>query len=100
MKKLVVLVCLLALLAGCAADQAVIDHRAAVMCGLADKINAGTADDLRANAPDVAWTIENERRAAVNLSNWAHWQAPCYQHPALRPTSLPWVPTSDPNGSN
>ena len=84
-----------ATLGGCAADRATIDHRAAVMSGLADKINGGTADDLRANALDAAWVIENERRAAVNLSDAYHWRSASYKYPAKRPTTLPWTPEDD-----
>jgi len=80
---------------GCGAPKATLDHRAAVMCGLADKINAGTADELAANALDVAWAVENERRAAVNLADWAHWRKPTHPYPAKRPTALPWVPVDD-----
>lgn len=82
-------------LAGCASDRATIDHRAAVMCGLADKINAGTVDHLRVNAIDAAWVIENERRAAVNLSDAYHWRKATYRYSAKRPTTLPWVPQND-----
>jgi len=84
---------------GCSADRATVDHRAAVMGGVADKINSGTADDLRANASDVAWTIENERRAAVNLSDSYHWRKATYQYPASRPTTLPWKPQDDTTGT-
>ena len=77
---------------GCAVDRATVDHRAAVMCGLADRINTGTADDLRANALDAAWAIENERRAAMNLSDAYHWRKATYPCPASRPTTLPWTP--------
>jgi len=80
---------------GCAADRATVDHRAAVMSGLADKINSGTAEDLRDNALDVAWCLENERRAAVNLSDAFHWRTPTYKYPAKRPTELPWRPEDD-----
>ena len=80
---------------GCSVDRATIDHRAAVMSGVADKVNAGTTDDLRDNALDVAWIIENERRAAVNLSDAFHWRAPTYKYPARRPTELPWRPEDD-----
>jgi len=83
------------MLGGCAADRATIDHRAAVMSGLADKINSGTADDLRANALDAAWVIENERRSAVNLSDAYHWRSASYKYPAKRPTTLPWTPEDD-----
>jgi len=83
------------MLGGCAADHATIDHRAAVMSGLADKINSGTADDLRANALDAAWVIENERRSAVNLSDAYHWRSASYKYPAKRPTTLPWTPEDD-----
>jgi hypothetical protein len=83
------------LVGGCAVDRATIDHRAAVMSGLADKVNAGTADDLRANAVDAAWVIENERRAAVNLSDAYHWRKATYPNPAKRPTTLPWTPEDD-----
>jgi inner membrane protein involved in colicin E2 resistance len=82
---------------GCAADRATIDHRAAVMVGLADKINAGTSDDLKANAPYVAWTIENERRAAQNISDAYHWKSATYKYPASQPTTLPWTPVDDTN---
>ena len=80
---------------GCSADRAKIDHRAAVMSGLADKINGGTADDLRDNALDAAWVIENERRAAVNLSDAYRWRKATYPYPARRPTELPWRPEDD-----
>jgi|GEM_PF-3886167 len=80
---------------GCAADRATVDHRAAVMSALADKVNAGTAADLQANALDAAWVIENERRAAVNLSDACHWRKATYAHPARRPTTLPWTPEDD-----
>ena len=83
------------MLGGCAADRATIDHRAAVMSGLADKINSRTADDLRANALDAAWVIENERRSAVNLSDAYHWRSASYKYPAKRPTTLPWTPEDD-----
>jgi len=83
------------MLGGCAADRATIDHRAAVMSGLADKINSGTADDLRANALDAAWVIENERRSAVNLSDAYHWRSASYKYAAKRPTTLPWTPEDD-----
>ena len=92
---LAALSCLAVGTAGCAADRATIDHRAAVMSGLADKINAGTADDLRANALDAAWVIENERRSAVNLSDAYHWRSASYKYPAKRPTTLPWTPEDD-----
>jgi len=98
MRKLVVVLLLVAtgfMIGGCAADRAAIDHRSAVMGGVADKINAGTAADLQANALDVAWTIENERRAAVNLSDWAHWRKATYPYPAKRPEALPWKPVDD-----
>jgi hypothetical protein len=102
MKKTWMLIVMLAILscvavggAGCAADRATVDHRAAVMSGLADKINSGTADDLRTNALDAAWVIENERRAAVNLSDAYHWRGATYKHPAGRPTTLPWTPQDD-----
>lgn len=98
MRKLacvVIVMMVVALLGGCAADRATIDHRAAVMSGLADKINSGTADDLRANSLDAAWVIENERRAAVNLSNAYHWRSATYKYPASRPTTLPWTPQDD-----
>jgi len=65
------------------------------MSGLADKINSGTADDLRDNALDAAWVIENERRAAVNLSDAYHWRKATYPYPARRPTELPWRPEDD-----
>jgi len=80
---------------GCAADRATVDHRAAVMCGTADMINEGTADNLKANATAVAWVIENERRAAVNLSDAYHWRKPTYPYPAKMPTTLPWKPEDD-----
>jgi len=83
------------MLSGCAADRATVDHRAAVMGGLADKINSGTADDLRANGTDAAWVIENERRAAVNLSDAYHWRKATYPYPAKCPTTLPWKPEDD-----
>lgn len=83
------------MLGGCAADRATLDHRAAVMNALADKINAGTAADLEANALDVAWVIENERRAAVNVADAARWKKPTYRYPAKRPTTLPYVPEDD-----
>ena len=92
---LVVALAVAAMLGGCAADRATIDHRAAVMSGLADKINSGTADDLRDNALDAAWVIENERRAAINLSDAYHWRKATYPHAAKRPTSLPWTPEDD-----
>lgn len=92
---LVVMLAVAAMLGGCAADRATIDHRAAVMSGLADKINSGTADDLAANALDAAWIIENERRAAVNLSDAYHWRKATYPYPARRPTSLPWTPEDE-----
>jgi len=85
-------------LTGCSADRATVDHRAAVMCGLADKINAGTTADLAANSYDVAWIIENERRAAVNLSDSYGWRKATYPYPAARPASLPWVPQDDITG--
>jgi len=89
-KTMTILLCLALLVGGCTADRATIDHRAAVMDGLADQINSGTADDLLANAPDVAWAIENERRSAVNLSDAYHWRKATYPYAAKRPTSLPW----------
>ena len=82
-------------MAGCAADRATVDHRAAVMGGLADQINSATPADLAANASDVAWVIENERRAAVNLSDAYHWRKATYPYPAKRPTTLPWKPEDD-----
>ena len=85
----------LMLLTGCAADRATVDHRAAVMSGLADKVNSGTADDLRSNAIDAAWIIENERRAAVNLSDAYRWRSATYKYSASRPTTLPWTPQDD-----
>jgi len=66
-----------------------------VMSAVADKINTGTADDLRDNALDVAWIVENERRAAQNLSDAVHWRPPTYKYPARRPEALPWVPEDD-----
>ena len=92
---LVLLSCAAVVSTGCSAGRAIIDHRAAVMSGVADKVNSGTADDLRDNALDVAWVIENERRAAVNLSDAFHWRAPTYKYPARRPTELPWRPEDD-----
>jgi len=92
---LVLLVGVATVSTGCSADRATIDHRAAVMSGLADKINSGTADDLRDNALDAAWVIENERRAAVNLSDAYHWRKATYKYPARRPTALPWEPEDD-----
>lgn len=88
-------------LAGCSADRAAIDHRAAVMCGVADMINEGTAENLRVNATSAAWVIENERRAAVNLSDAYHFRKPTYPYPAKQPTTLPWKPEDDvPPGGN
>jgi len=92
---LVLLVGVAAVSTGCSADRATIDHRAAVISGLADKINSGTADDLRDNALDAAWVIENERRAAVNLSDAYHCRKATYKYPARRPTALPWKPEDD-----
>ena len=85
----------LAFMSGCAVDRTVIDHRAAVMSAVADKTNSGTADDLRDNALEVAWCLENERRAAQNLSDVVHWRPPTYRYPARRPEALPWVPEDD-----
>ena len=62
------------------------------MNAAADKINAGTADDMRANAAPIAWVIENERRAAVNLSDAAHWRKATFPTAASQPTTLPWKP--------
>lgn len=99
MKRLLLMtlamLCLAVGIVGCAADRATVDHRAAVMTGLADKVNGGTAADLAANALDAAWCIENERRAAVNLSDAMHWRKATYEYPAKRPTTLPWVPADD-----
>jgi len=96
MKQAIVLLVLCSLFAGgCASDRATLDHRAAVMNGIADKINSGTALDLQANALDVAWALENERRAAVNLRDSAYWRKPTYPYSAKRPTALPWKPEDD-----
>jgi len=80
---------------GCSADRATLDHRAAVMAGLADTINSCTADELKSYSLDVALTVENERRAAVNLSDAYHWRKATYQYAASRPTTLPWTPKDD-----
>ena len=99
--RIVMLLCMavavvgLACVGGCAMDRSAIDHRAAVMSAVADKINTGTPDDLRDNALDVAWIVENERRAAQNLSDAVHWRPPTYKYPARRPDALPWVPEDD-----
>ena len=71
------------------------DHRAAVMNGVANQVNSATAQDLAASALDVAWIVENERRAAVNLSDSYHWRKATYPFPAKRPTTLPYTPEDD-----
>ena len=80
---------------GCASDRATVDHRAAVMNGVANQVNSATAQDLAASALDVAWITENERRAAVNLSDSYHWRKATYPNPAQRPTSMPYTPEDD-----
>jgi hypothetical protein len=89
------LVLVMSVVVGCAADRATIDHRAAVMAGVANQVNAGTPQDLQDSALDVAWTLENERRAAVNLSDSYHWRKATYPYPAKRPTTLPYTPEDD-----
>lgn len=83
------------LLGGCAADRATVDHRAAVMTGVADRINADGVPTAPQDQLDFALCIENERRAAVNLSDALHWRKPTYKYPAKRPTTLPWRPEDD-----
>jgi hypothetical protein len=80
---------------GCAADRATLEHRAAVMDGLAEKINSGTPADLTTNALYVAWVVENERRAAVNLADRFGGKAPTYPYAAKQPTTLPWTPEDE-----
>ena len=92
---LLTMLCLCVFFGGCAADRSTVDHRASVMNGLADKVNSSTAEDLRDNALDVAWIVENERRAAVNLSDAFHWRKPTYKYPSKRPDSLPYTPEDD-----
>lgn len=83
--------------AGCGNPAA--DHHAAIMDGLANQVNASTVAQLQ--DPNVllsfAVVIENERRAARNLSDGLHWEAPTYRTAATRPTALPWTP-KDANG--
>jgi len=101
LRNVSVVLCVLCLLCGglflggCASDRATVDHRAAVMNGVANQVNAGTAQDLATNALDAAWIIENERRAAVNLSDSYHWRKATYPNPAKRPTTLPYTPVDD-----
>lgn len=78
---------------GCAADRATLDHRAAVMNGLADKLNAQGVPAAESDRLDMIWAVENERRAAVNLSDAAHWRKPTYPYAASRPAAIPWTPT-------
>ena len=86
-----VILCCLA--AGCtvfsAADREVVDHRAAVMRALADRLNAAAEpwDKLT-----LAYIIECEARAAANLSDAAHWRAPTFTHAPTFPAALPWAP--------
>ena len=80
---------------GCAADRATLDHRAAVMNGVADTINAKGVPTDQQDQLDFAWCIENERRAAVNVSDSFHWKQPTYPYPAKRPTTMPYKPVDD-----
>jgi len=88
---------LLLTLAGCGNPAA--DHHAAVMDGLANQINAATIQQLQ--DPNIllsfAVIVENERRAARNLSDGLHYEKPTYPTAATRPTELPWTP-KDANG--
>ena len=79
------------------ADRARVDHRAAVMAAAADKINGSTVEELSDPAvlKYVAHIMENERRAAVNISDAAHFRKPTYRWPAKAPTTMPWVPIDD-----
>ena len=96
MKRLILCVLFLAVLCGgCAADRATLDHRAVVMNGVADKLAAEGFPTAQAGLLDVAWIIENERRAAVNLSDSAHWRKETYPYPAKRPTTMPYTPEDD-----
>ena len=99
MKRILIvsLLCLLVagLFIGCAADINAADHHAAIMTGLANKLEASQPQDLSFNALDVVWIVENERRAATNMSDKMHWRKPTYVHPATRPTTMPCVPVDD-----
>jgi len=78
-----------------AADKAVVDHRAAVMNAVADKANAMPAPPSTEDWMNIVQVIERERRAAVNLSNTAHWEKPTYKYNPKTPTTLPWKPVDD-----
>ena len=101
MRNWIVLMLLVVLVgvAGCtvfsAADKAVVDHRAAELNAVADNANALPAPPAQAEWLGIVWILENERRAAVNLSNRAHWEKAKYPYPAKAPTTLPWVPADN-----
>ena len=102
MKKALLAAALIGLLVGgctymSAKDKLVVDHRAAVMNPAADRVNACTFEQLKDNEVllFIAYTIECERRAAVNLSDAAHWREPTYKYKPKMPTSLPWKPEDE-----
>jgi len=82
-------------IAGCASDTATVDHRAAVMCGVANQLDAHGLPTAPQDQLDCIWAMENERRAAVNLSDAYHWRKPTYPYPAKQPTTMPWTPEDD-----
>jgi hypothetical protein len=83
--------------AGCVVgggDIAKFDNHAAVMRGLADKVNGSTVvqmQDPNAILSD-AFVTENEARSSENFSNGLHMKAPKWATNAVRPTTLPWTP--------
>ena len=104
-KRVVLLLCVLCALCGVFSpgcittfsgkDQAVVDHRAAVLRALANDANARTLPPSPADWLTYVWTIENEARAAQNLSDAAHWQKPTFPCPASMPAAVPWTPRDD-----
>ena len=94
-----VLLCVLCVLCGglaggcaTATQMAVDDHRAAFSRAAADKINAGTVQDVADNALYIAWIMENIARGDANRAARNRWEKPPFPHPAKMPTSLPYTP--------
>ena len=88
------LAAILLMAGGCATEtqMAVDDHRAAFSRAAADKINAGTVQDVSDNALYIAWIMENIARGDANRAARNRWEKPPFPHPAKMPTSLPYTP--------
>jgi hypothetical protein len=85
--------CLIAFQAGCATTA--IDQHYAVMRGLANKVNAATFAELQDpnTLCSFALIVENEARAAGNISAANHWGSGTKQAAVTtRPSTLPWTP--------